>query len=80
MHRRHLAIEFSNRKDTVYPVYIDPSVGLGVSESTKLFSDGGKFWMSDGDKGVGKCGTADVYSCSCGYVDRMCFEFAPPTL
>jgi hypothetical protein len=50
VHRRHLAVEFSNRKDTAYPVCIDPSVGLGVSKRTKLFSDGGKFWMSDGGK------------------------------
>lgn len=66
--------------DTVYPVYIDPSVGLGVSERTKLSSDGDKFWMFDGDKGVGKCGTADGYSCGSGYVDRMYFEFAPTKL
>lgn len=67
-------------KDTVYPVYIDPSVGLGVSERTKISSDGDKFWMFDGDKGVGKCGTADGYSCGSGYVDRMYFEFAPTKL
>ncbi|SOD91576.1 LamG-like jellyroll fold domain-containing protein [Streptomyces sp. Ag109_G2-15] len=67
-------------KDTVYPVYIDPSVGLGVSERTKLSSDGDKFWMFDGDKGVGKCGTADGYYCGGGYVDRMYFEFAPTKL
>jgi hypothetical protein len=67
-------------EDTVYPVYIDPSVGLGVSERTKLSSDGDKFWMFDGDKGVGKCGTADGYTCGSGYVDRMYFEFAPTQL
>jgi hypothetical protein len=70
VHRRHLAAGFSNRKDTACPVHIDPSVGLGVSERTKLFSDGGKFWMSDGDKDVGRCGTADGCSCGSGYVDR----------
>ncbi|MCX5090432.1 hypothetical protein OOK36_16280 [Streptomyces sp. NBC_00365] len=58
-------------ENTVYPVYIDPSVGLGVSERTKISSDGDKFWMFDGDKGVGKCGTADGYYCGGGYVDRM---------
>lgn len=67
-------------KNTVYPVYIDPSVGLGVSERTKLSSDGDKFWMFDGDKGVGKCGTADGYYCGGGYVDRIYFEFAPTKL
>ncbi|MFD8309403.1 LamG domain-containing protein [Streptomyces sp. NPDC059690] len=67
-------------KNTVYPVYIDPSVGLGVSERTKISSDGDKFWMFDGDKGVGKCGNADGYYCGSGYVDRMYFEFAPTKL
>ncbi|GGY07291.1 hypothetical protein GCM10010510_61550 [Streptomyces anandii JCM 4720] len=67
-------------KETVYPVFIDPSVGLGVSERTKISSDGDKFWMFDGDKGVGKCGTADGYYCGGGYVDRMYFEFAPTKL
>jgi hypothetical protein len=67
-------------KSTVYPVYIDPSIGLGVSERTKISSDGDKFWMFDGDKGVGKCGTADGYYCGGGYVDRMYFEFAPTKL
>ncbi|MGW2447051.1 LamG domain-containing protein [Streptomyces sp. NPDC001675] len=66
--------------DTVYPVFIDPPVGLSVSERTKLSSDGDKFWMFDGDKGVGKCGTADGYYCGGGYVDRMYFEFAPTKL
>ncbi|MHA5048806.1 laminin G domain-containing protein [Streptomyces sp. SD15] len=67
-------------ENTVYPVYIDPSVGLGVSERTKISSDGDEFWMFDGDKGVGKCGTADGYYCGGGYVDRMYFEFAPTKL
>ncbi|WP_435271814.1 hypothetical protein [Streptomyces parvulus] len=42
-------------EDTVYPVYIDPSVGLGVSERTVLSSDGDKFWQFNGDYGVGRC-------------------------
>ncbi|MFE0440108.1 LamG domain-containing protein [Streptomyces nigra] len=67
-------------EDTVYPVYIDPSVGLGAQERTKISSDGDRFWMFDGDKGVGKCGTADGYYCGGGYVDRMYFEFAPTKL
>ena len=46
VHRRHLAAGFSNGKDTAYPVHIDPSVGLGVSERTKLFSDGGVYQES----------------------------------
>ncbi|MFG2402612.1 LamG domain-containing protein [Streptomyces lydicus] len=67
-------------KDTVYPVYIDPPVGLGVSERTKLSSDGDKFWQFDKPMGVGKCGNADGYYCGSGYTDRMYFEFAPSKL
>jgi hypothetical protein len=76
----HPDLDLLRGKDTVYPVYIDPSIGLGVSERTKISSDGDKFWMFDGDKGVGKCGTADGYYCGGGYVDRMYFEFAPTKL
>ncbi|MFI6495506.1 LamG domain-containing protein [Streptomyces sp. NPDC050564] len=76
----HPDLELLRGEDTVYPVYIDPSIGLGASERTKISSDGDKFWMFDGDKGVGKCGTADGYPCGPGYVDRMYFEFAPTKL
>ncbi|WP_243878268.1 hypothetical protein [Streptomyces sp. SUK 48] len=76
----HPDLDLLRGKNTVYPVYIDPSVGLGVSERTKISSDGDKFWMFDGSKGVGKCGTADGYYCGGGYVDRMYFEFAPTKL
>ncbi|MEV2197558.1 LamG-like jellyroll fold domain-containing protein [Streptomyces phaeochromogenes] len=61
---------------TVYPVFIDPSVGLGASEWTKLSSDGDKFWKFSEPKGVGRCGVADGFACSTGgYTDRMYFEF-----
>jgi hypothetical protein len=76
----HPDLELLRGRDTVYPVYIDPAIGLGASERTKISSDGDKFWMFDDDKGVGKCGTADGYSCGGGYVDRMYFEFAPTKL
>ncbi|MFD7922189.1 LamG domain-containing protein [Streptomyces sp. NPDC059740] len=66
--------------ETVYPVYIDPSVGLGASERTVLSSDGDKFWSFDDDMGVGKCGSADGYYCGSGYVNRMYYEFAPTKL
>ncbi|MCX5557431.1 LamG-like jellyroll fold domain-containing protein [Streptomyces sp. NBC_00038] len=68
-------------KDTVYPVFIDPAAGLGVSEWTKLSSDGDKFWKFSEPKGVGRCGVADGYACSTGgYTDRMYFEFGPGKL
>nr|WP_234357962.1 hypothetical protein [Streptomyces puniciscabiei] len=40
----HPDLDLLRGKNTVYPVYIDPSVGLGVSERTKISSDGDKFW------------------------------------
>ncbi|MFP1629864.1 LamG domain-containing protein [Streptomyces sp. 5K101] len=66
--------------ETVYPVYIDPPVGLGVSERIVISSDGDRFYDFDGDYGVGKCGTADGYYCGNGYVNRMLFEFGPSQL
>ncbi|WP_228040243.1 LamG-like jellyroll fold domain-containing protein [Streptomyces chromofuscus] len=73
-------LELLRGAETVYPVFIDPPMGLGAQERTKISSDGDRFWMFDGDKGVGKCGTADGYTCGGGYIDRMYFEFAPTAL
>lgn len=69
-------------KDTVYPVFIDPAVGLGKSEWTKLSSDGDKFWKFSEPKGVGRCGIAEGYYCSANgsYTDRMYFEFGASKL
>lgn len=65
---------------TVYPVFIDPSVGLGVSERTVLSSDGDKFWQFDGDYGVGRCSVSGPYYCGSNYTNRMYFEFSPSKL
>ncbi|MDG9700912.1 LamG-like jellyroll fold domain-containing protein [Streptomyces sp. DH37] len=73
-------LELLRGSETVYPVFIDPSVGLGKSEWTKLSSDGDKFWKFSEPKGVGRCGTADGYACGSGYVDRMYFEYGAPNL
>lgn len=67
-------------KDTVYPVFIDPPVGLGVSERTVLSSDGDHFWQFDGDYGVGNCSTSGPYYCGSNYTNRMYFEFSPAQL
>ncbi|MET9622765.1 LamG domain-containing protein [Streptomyces sp. NPDC006464] len=67
-------------EDTVYPVYIDPPMGLGYSERTVLSSDGDHFWQFSGDYGVGLCGSADGYTCGNGYTNRMYYEFAPTKL
>ncbi|MFD9121911.1 LamG domain-containing protein [Streptomyces bottropensis] len=73
-------LELLRGRETVYPVFIDPPVGLGVSEWTKLSSDGDKFWKFTEPKGVGRCGVADGYACGSGYTDRMYFEFGPGKL
>ncbi|WP_405961880.1 LamG domain-containing protein [Streptomyces sp. NBC_00024] len=67
-------------KGTIYPVYIDPSVGLGVSERTVLSSDGDKFWQFNGDYGVGRCSVSGPYYCGSNYTNRMYFEFSPSKL
>ncbi|MET9669631.1 LamG domain-containing protein [Streptomyces sp. NPDC006475] len=67
-------------KDTVYPVYIDPSIGLGVSERTVLSSDGDHFWDFDGDYGVGNCSHVGPWYCGGDWTNRMYFEFAPTKL
>ncbi|MET9874885.1 LamG domain-containing protein [Actinacidiphila glaucinigra] len=66
--------------DTVYPVYIDPPVGLNVSERTVLSSDGDRFWQFDDDLGVGRCSAVGPYYCGSNYVNRMYFEFGPSAL
>ncbi|MFD8032789.1 LamG domain-containing protein [Streptomyces sp. NPDC059717] len=67
-------------EDTVYPVYIDPPVGLAVSERTVLSSDGDSFWQFNGDLGVGRCSVEGPYYCGSNYVNRMYFEFGPGSL
>ncbi|MFD9224142.1 LamG-like jellyroll fold domain-containing protein [Streptomyces sp. NPDC060064] len=67
-------------KGTVYPVYIDPSFGLGVSEKTVLSSDGDHFWDFDGDLGVGNCSHLGPWYCGTDYTNRMYFEFSPAQL
>ncbi|MFE9399975.1 LamG domain-containing protein [Streptomyces flavidovirens] len=67
---------------TVYPVYIDPPVGLGASERAVLSSDGDRYWQFDGDYGVGHCSRSGPWYCTTGatYTNRMLFEFAPSKL
>ncbi|MEU2624328.1 LamG domain-containing protein [Streptomyces sp. NPDC007157] len=67
-------------EQTVYPVRIDPAVGLSRSERTVLSSDGDKFYQFSGDYGVGRCASADGYPCGDDYVNRMYFEFSPSAL
>ncbi|GAA3105378.1 hypothetical protein GCM10017687_16310 [Streptomyces echinatus] len=73
-------LELLRGDDTVYPVRIDPSVGLGVSERTVLSSDGDKFWQFDGDYGVGRCSVSGPYYCGSNYTNRIYFEFSPSKL
>lgn len=69
-------------ENTVYPVYIDPPIGLGDSERSVISSDGDRFWQFNGEYGVGLCATAAPYYCTIGssYKNRMLFEFAPTNL
>ncbi|MFE3636722.1 LamG domain-containing protein [Streptomyces sp. NPDC059168] len=67
-------------KDTVYPVRIDPSIGLGASERTVLSDDGDRFWHFDGDYGVGNCSRLGPYYCDTDHVNRMYFEFGASKL
>ncbi|WP_406359491.1 LamG domain-containing protein [Streptomyces sp. NBC_00715] len=72
---------------TVYPLYIDPDVGLGEDERTVLSSDGDAFYNfagGDDGEGVGYCDTyvtgGYAYYCGSGYKQRMYFEFSPGKL
>uniref|UniRef100_A0AAU2A8B8 LamG-like jellyroll fold domain-containing protein n=1 Tax=Streptomyces sp. NBC_00093 TaxID=2975649 RepID=A0AAU2A8B8_9ACTN len=74
-------------ENTVYPLYIDPDVGLNASERTVLSSDGDTFYNFDGGddgEGVGYCDTyvtgGYAYYCGSGYKQRMYFEFGPTGL
>ncbi|MFI1682651.1 MULTISPECIES: LamG-like jellyroll fold domain-containing protein [unclassified Streptomyces] len=67
-------------KKTVYPVRIDPPVGLGASERTVLSSDGDVFWQFNGDYGVGNCSRMGPYYCDKDHTNRMYFEFGPSKL
>ncbi|MFJ6694574.1 LamG domain-containing protein [Streptomyces sp. NPDC091272] len=67
-------------QDTVYPVFIDPPLGLDLSERTVLSSDGDRFWDFDGDYGVGNCSQSGPYYCDTYHVNRMYFEFAATKL
>ncbi|WP_330358903.1 LamG-like jellyroll fold domain-containing protein [Streptomyces chartreusis] len=64
--------------ETVYPVYIDPAVGVGHTYRTVLSSDGDSFWMFDGaGHGIGRCGYNSQGACTAGtwYTNRMYFQF-----
>ncbi|WP_393072319.1 hypothetical protein [Streptomyces sp. LN704] len=74
-------------EDTVYPLYIDPDVGMGEDERTVLSSDGDVFYNfpgGDDGEGVGYCDTyvtgGYAYYCGSGYKQRMYFEFSPSKL
>ncbi|MFK4222767.1 LamG domain-containing protein [Streptomyces sp. NPDC019890] len=67
-------------KETVYPVFIDPPMGLALQERTVLSSDGDRFWDFDGDHGVGNCSRLGPWYCGTDYTNRMYFEFAPTNL
>ncbi|MFE7030818.1 LamG domain-containing protein [Streptomyces sp. NPDC057621] len=63
-------------RETVYPVRIDPSVGLGLSERSVLSDDGDRWWQFNGDYGVGNCSRLGPYYCDVDHTNRMFFEFS----
>lgn len=65
---------------TVYPVFIDPPMGLALQERTVLSSDGDRFWDFDGEYGVGRCYRVGPWYCDADHTNRMYFEFAPTNL
>ncbi len=67
-------------KDTVYPVYIDPPIGVGASEKSVISSDGDRWWQFSGDYGVGRCYRVGPWYCDADHTNRMLFEFAPTKL
>ncbi|MDT9685854.1 LamG-like jellyroll fold domain-containing protein [Streptomyces sp. TRM76323] len=72
--------ELLRGEDTVFPVYIDPPMGLALDERTVLSSDGDRFYDFDGDHGVGNCNRLGPWYCGSDYTNRMYFEFAPTNL
>lgn len=73
-------VEVLRGEETVYPVYIDPPLGLGASERSVVSSDGDRFWQFDGDYGVGRCSRVGPWYCGSDYTNRMLFEFTPSAL
>lgn len=63
--------------DTVFPVYIDPTLGLDRTARLMLRSDANnqKVWQFTGSQGLGQCPTN--YSSECGgtYKKRLFYEF-----
>ncbi|MEG3628645.1 LamG domain-containing protein [Streptomyces poriticola] len=79
------AVMLTTTDESVFPLFIDPTVSWSESERTLLRSDGYEsYGWGNGDdnrgKGVGKCGTWNGYKCGPGYVQRLYFEFSPASL
>jgi hypothetical protein len=74
-----------NADSSAFPVYIDPSVGLGMTARTQLRSDGYTDFNwdngSDGEgKGTGHCSSYAGYYCGPGYTERLYYQFSPDAL
>jgi len=61
--------------DTVFPVFIDPSIGVNRSEWTMVSSIHDPQWKWTGDEGMGYCATYRGYWCGSGFKKRLFFEF-----
>ncbi|MFI5755736.1 hypothetical protein [Streptomyces sp. NPDC051569] len=71
--------------EAVFPLYIDPTVGVDDTARTLLRSDGytSYNWGNGSDnqgEGMGRCGTYSGYYCGPDYTQRLYFQFAPDKL
>ncbi|KRA28064.1 hypothetical protein ASD81_23135 [Nocardioides sp. Root614] len=66
--------------DTVYPVYVDPTLPIDRAERTMLRSDGVEAWQFTGDEGMGRCPTSYSSFCTGPYIKRLYYEFGRSTL
>lgn len=66
--------------DTVFPVYVDPTLPIDRAERTMLRSDGVEAWQFSGDEGMGRCPTSYSSFCTGPYIKRLYYEFGRSTL
>lgn len=69
---------------SVFPIFIDPTIGIDRSSHTMIRSDGFKDWKFTDDEGLGMCSSAVIggvtYYCGTGYVKRLIYQFPGSSL
>ncbi|RHA43780.1 LamG domain-containing protein [Cellulomonas rhizosphaerae] len=61
--------------ETVYPVYVDPSISASIEEWVAIRNVYSSKYKFDGDEGVGLCDHAVVADCPQTYKSRIMWEF-----